>query len=57
MGQILHGCARTTEVIRWAIQNTPESLGDPAVHYDVNPKTVAKWKRYSTVNDAPTHGV
>jgi hypothetical protein len=30
MGQVLHGCATTTEAIRRAIQNSQESLRDLA---------------------------
>ena len=30
MGQVLHGCATTTEAIRRAIQNSQESLRDCA---------------------------
>ncbi len=43
MGQILHGCAKTTEAIRFAIQNSQESLKTLARKYSINPKTVAKW--------------
>ena len=45
MGQILHGSATTTEAIRRAIQNSQASLGELAVRYGINPKTVAKWRR------------
>lgn len=51
MGQVLHGCARTTEVVRRAIQNSKESLDKLASHYSINPKTVAKWKKRSHVCD------
>ena len=53
MGQILHGRARTTEVIRREIQNSKESLRALAARYNINPKTVAKWKKRSTACDAP----
>jgi len=52
MGQILHGCARTTEAVRRAIQNSQESLKTLSQRYGVNPKTVAKWKKRQTVQDA-----
>ena len=42
MGQILHGCATTTEAIRRAIQHSQESLKTLAKRYGVNPKTVAQ---------------
>lgn len=35
MGQILHGCARTTEAIRHAIQNSQESVKALAVRYGI----------------------
>ncbi|WP_341753487.1 IS481 family transposase [Candidatus Tisiphia endosymbiont of Dioctria rufipes] len=51
MGQILHGCAKTTEAIRFAIQNSQESLKTLARKYSINPKTVAKWKKRTTLQD------
>ena len=54
MGQVLHGCATTTEAIRRAIQNSQESLRGLAKRYGINQKTVAKWKRRETVADLPT---
>ena len=53
MGQILHGCARTTEAVRRAIQNSQESLKIMATRYGINPKTVGKWKKLDTVKDSP----
>jgi len=40
MGQVLHGCARTTEAVRRAIQHSQKSLNDLAEQYGINPKTV-----------------
>ena len=54
MGQILHGCATTTEAIRRAIQNSQESLRALAKRYGINQKTVAKWRERETVADLPT---
>src|SRR6201995_2976158 len=54
MGQILHGCATTTEAVRRAIQNSEESLRALARRYGINPKTVAKWRKRETVADRPT---
>ena len=54
MGQILHGCATTTEAVRRAIQNGQESLRALARRYGINQKTVAKWKQRETVVDRPT---
>ena len=53
MGQILHGSARTTAAVRRAIQHSQESLRALAQRYDINPKTVAKWRKRTTVHDAP----
>ena len=53
MGQILHVSARTTEATRRVIQNSQESLRVLASWYGINPKTVAKWKKWDSVSDAP----
>ena len=53
MGQVLHGCARTTAAVRRAIQSSQESLIALAQRYDINPKTVHKWRKRSFVADAP----
>jgi transposase InsO family protein len=53
MGQVLHGSARTTAAVRRAIQHSQESLNKLAERYDLNPKTVAKWKKRTHVDDAP----
>ena len=42
MGQVLHGSATTTEVVREAIQHSKESLSALATRHGVNQKTVAK---------------
>jgi hypothetical protein len=54
MGQVLHGSATTTEAVRRAIQHSQESLRTLARRYSINQKTVAKWKRRSSVADVPT---
>src|SRR5207344_1741103 len=54
MGQVLHGSATTTEAIRRAIQHSQASLRSLARRYGINQKTVAKWKRRSSVADLPT---
>jgi len=54
MGQVLHGSATTTEAIRRAIQHSQASLRSLAKRYGINQKTVAKWKRRSSVVDHPT---
>lgn len=53
MGQLLHGGARTTAVVRRAIQQSKESLVVLAKRYNINPKTVHKWRKRTTVQDAP----
>src|ERR1700687_3541275 len=54
MGQILHGCATTTEAVRRAIQHSQESLRALGKRYGINQKTVAKWKKRRSVADHPT---
>ena len=46
--------AATTEAVRRAIQHSQESLRVLAKRYGINPKTVAKWKRRTSVADIPT---
>jgi transposase InsO family protein len=54
MGQVLHGCATTTEAVRRAIQHSQASLRTLAARFGVNQKTIAKWKKRSSVADLPT---
>jgi transposase InsO family protein len=54
MGQVHHGSATTTAAIRRAIQNSQESLRALAGRYGINQKTVAKWKKRTSVSDLPT---
>ena len=54
MGQVLHGSATTTEAIRRAIRHSEASLRTLAKRYGINQKTVAKWKRRTSVADVPT---
>jgi transposase-like protein len=54
MGQVLHGSATTTEAIRRAIQRSQESLRALAKRYGINQKTVAKWRKRSSLADLPT---
>ena len=44
MGQVLHPRATTTAEVRRAIQDSEESLIVLAERYNINPKTVAKWR-------------
>ena len=54
MGQVLHGSATTTEAVRRAIQNSEESLRALSARYGINQKTVAKWRKRTSVADLPT---
>lgn len=54
MGQVLHGSATTTEAIRRAIQNSEESLRALSKRYGINQKTVAKWRKRTSLADLPT---
>ncbi|KOR48217.1 integrase [Xanthomonas oryzae] len=54
MGQVLRGSATTTEAIRRAIPHSQESLRALSKRYGINQKTVAKWKKRSSVSDRPT---
>ena len=54
MGQVLHGSATTTEAVRRAIQHSQASLRALAKRYGINQKTVAKWKKRSSVADLRT---
>jgi transposase-like protein len=53
MGQVLHGCAKTTEAIRRTIQNSKKSLAKLANELSLNPKTILKWKKRDFQHDAP----
>ena len=54
MGQVHHGSATTTAAVRRAIQHSQESLRTLARRYGINQKTVAKWRKRSSVADLPT---
>ena len=54
MGQVLHGSATTTEAVRRAIQHSQESLRTLSKRFGINQKTVAKWRKRSSVADLPT---
>jgi len=54
MGQVLHGNATTTAAIRRAIQGSQESLIKLSKRFDINPKTVDKWRKGNGVEDLKT---
>lgn len=51
MGQILHGNATTTYKVRKEIQESNETNESLAARYNINIKTVRKWKARSSVED------
>lgn len=53
MAQRLHPRARTTIAIRKEIARSSESVRELAKRFDVNPKTIVKWKRRESPADAP----
>ena len=52
MGQVLHGCATTTEAVRRAIQARQESVRATAKRHGISPTTVQKWRQRQTTADA-----
>jgi hypothetical protein len=54
MGQILHGSATTTGVIRRAIQRSSDSLRALSKRYGINLKMAPKWKKRTSVADLRT---
>ena len=53
MGQLLHSNARTTEATRREIRLCKESIIDAAKRFNVNPKTIVKWKKREDTKDLP----
>ena len=51
MGQVRHGSATTTHAVRAAIQRSQASLAQLSKELGINPKTVAKWRKRTTVDD------
>src|SRR5437016_11628775 len=51
MGQVLHGSATTTHALRAAIQRSKASLQALSERYGINPKTVAKWRKRTTLEE------
>ena len=54
MGQIHHGSTTTTHAVRAAIQRLQASLAQSSRELGINPKTVAKWRKRTTVEDMKT---
>ena len=53
MGQVLHGSATTTHAIRAAIQRSKASIQALSERYGINAKTVAKWRKRTSLEDLP----
>lgn len=53
MGQILHGSASTTAVIRKTIQCSKLTNKALSQKYGINLKTVSKWRKRDYIHDAP----
>lgn len=53
MVQVLHGSATITHAVRAAIQRSKASIQVLSQRYGINPKTVQKWRKRSSVEDAP----
>jgi len=53
MGQVLHSNARTTEAIRREIRASKESIAKAAIRFNVNPKTIIKWRKREDTKDLP----
>ena len=51
MGQIRHGSATTTHAVRAAIQRSQASLTQLSKEFGINPKTVAKWRKRTSVEN------
>ncbi len=54
MGQVRHDCATTTHAMRAAIQRSQASIAALSQLYGINPKTVMKWRKRSSVEDRQT---
>lgn len=54
MGQVLHDSARTTKVVRRAIQHSEESLRALAKCHGVNQEKIVKWKKRTSCADLLT---
>ncbi len=52
MGQVLHGCAKTTHSVRTELQRSKASVAALAERFGINPKTVLKWRKRAGVEDS-----
>ena len=51
MANKIHGRATTTPAIRKIIQESKDTIAVLAARYNINPKTVIKWKHRQSVQD------
>ena len=51
MAQILHQRATTTHAVRAEIQRSTASVAELSRRYNINPKTVRKWRQRASVED------
>ena len=51
MGSVHHANAKTTVRVRKEIQESKESIAKLAMRYNLNPKTVAKWRKAEGSDD------
>jgi hypothetical protein len=52
MGQVLHGCAKTTHAVRAELQRSKASVAALAERFGINSKTVLKWRKRASVEDS-----
>ncbi|TWI49271.1 hypothetical protein IQ22_04073 [Pseudomonas duriflava] len=53
MAQVLHKRATTTHTIRAELQRSQDSIATLSKRYNLNPKTVIKWRKRDSVEDQP----
>lgn len=53
MAQVLHKRATTTHAIRAELQRSQDSIATLSKRYNLNPKTVIKWRKRDSVEDQP----
>ena len=53
MGQVLHGCAKTTYAVRAELQRSKASAAALAERFGINVKTVLNWRKRESVLDRP----
>jgi transposase-like protein len=51
MGQVLHGGAKTTLAVRAELQRSEASVAALAERFGINPKTVLKWRKRTSVEE------